>query len=339
MAAQSTRLSRSGVGDTSLDVLIDLFIISRQIEGKSKKTTDWYRANLNRFAEFVASDSPVTARSLSIDDGREFVAHLQGRTTRYGDHAMRPTATGGLSPYTVHAYVRTLKTFGSWLQEEGYASTHPFKRLKPPKLPETMIEILADDEIKRLLASINPKCHLGARMYAIFLLLLDTGIRASELCGLSLDNVHLDEGYVKVRGKGNKERIVPIGMSTKKALMAYMHGYRSEVADEGAKAVFLTVDGTPLQYAGLAQAIRRLGEAGEVKRLHPHLFRHTFAVRYLMNGGDIMTLRLILGHTTLEVTQLYLHLAEAHVQVQHSRFSPVDRLELTRRRRGASGRK
>jgi site-specific recombinase XerD len=92
----------------------------------------------------------------------------------------------------------------------------------------------------------------------------------------------------------------------------------------------LSVHGTPLTYQGFRQVIKRLGKAAGVPRLHPHLFRHTFAVRYLMNGGDIMTLKLILGHTTLEVTQMYLHLAEAHVQVQHNRFSPVDRLGLGR---------
>ena len=175
-------------------------------------------------------------------------------------------------------------------------------------------------------------------MYALFLLLLDTGIRASELCGLTLGNVHFGECYMKVRGKGNKERIVPFGLSTKKALMSYLRGYRQKVAPEGEQAVFLSIDGVPLRYAGLAQAIRRLGETSQVDRLHPHLFRHTFAVRYLMNGGDIMTLRLILGHTTLEVTQMYMHLADSHIQVQHSKFSPVDRLEITQRRRGASKR-
>lgn len=333
MAAKNVETAALGTANTPLDLLIDLFVVSRQIEGKSKKTTEWYRANLNKFAEFATNGHAPTLADLSLEQGRAFVAHLQGRTMRYEGHGSRPAEAGTLSPHTVHAYVRTLRAFGSWLLEEGYASSNIFQRLKPPKLPETMIEILSDDEIKRLLAAINPKCYLGARMYAIFLLLLDTGIRASELCGLTLGNVHFGECYMKVRGKGNKERIVPFGLATKKALLSYLHGYRQAVAEEGEQAVFLGVDGAPLRYAGLAQAVRRLGKSSGVARLHPHLFRHTFAVRYLMNGGDIMTLRLILGHTTLEVTQMYLHLAEAHVQVQHSKFSPVDRLDLGKRRK------
>jgi site-specific recombinase XerD len=88
-----------------------------------------------------------------------------------------------------------------------------------------------------------------------------------------------------------------------------------------------------MSYYGTAQCIKRLGKRAGVPRLHCHLFRHTFSVRYLMNGGDVMTLKLILGHSTLEVTQMYLHLAEAHVRLQHHKFSPVDRLGIRTRRR------
>jgi len=103
---------------------------------------------------------------------------------------------------------------------------------------------------------------------------------------------------------------------------------RPEPIHEGVDQLILTTDGSPLTYSGLAQAVKRFGKRTGVPRLHSHLFRHTFAVRCLMNGGDIMTLRLILGHATLEVTQMYMHLAEAHVKVQHHRFSPVGRLVM-----------
>ena len=92
--------------------------------------------------------------------------------------------------------------------------------------------------------------------------------------------------------------------------------------------VILSVDGTPLTYCALGHMIKRLGKKAGVPRLHAHLFRHTFAVRYLMNGGDVMTLRLILGHATLDVTQMYMHLAESHIKIQHHKFSPVDRLRI-----------
>jgi integrase/recombinase XerC/integrase/recombinase XerD len=319
--------------NTPIVTLIDLFIVSKQIEGRSAKTLTWYRANLERFAGFMTNGHEATLSQLSLDDARAFIAHLQGRTTRYDGHQMRRVQEGGLSPHSVHAYVRTLKVFGNWLCAEGYVRSHPFERLKPPKLPETMIEILSDDEILALIGAVNPNSPLGARMHAIVLLLLDTGIRATELCNLTLDHTNLKDGSIKVRGKGNKERMVPIGGATKKSLMRYIQAFRPEPLHDGVSQVFLSDDATPLTYTGLSQALRRLGKAAGVNRLHAHLFRHTFAVRYLMNGGDIMTLRLILGHTTLEVTQMYMHLAEAHVQIQHHKFSPVDRLGIGKRRR------
>ena len=132
-------------------------------------------------------------------------------------------------------------------------------------------------------------------MHAMVLLLLDTGMRASELCALTLGNTHLNEGYVKALGKGAKERIVPFGTLTRKSLLRYIHSYRPEPASAEVDELFLSTNGTPLSYDGLAQALKRLGKAAGVPRLHAHLFRHTFAVRYLMDGGDLMTLKLILG--------------------------------------------
>ena len=318
--------------DMALSTLIDLFIATKQVEGRSQKTLKWYRVFLVEFDRFLANGEPAGLEALTLSNARAFVAHLQGKSAKYGGASMRPQEKGGLSPRTIHGYVRTLKVFGSWLHEEGFTEAHPFERLKAPKLPQTMIEVFSDEEIGRIFEAIQPRTIQGARMYAMVLLLLDTGMRASELCALTLDNTHLNEGYVKVFGKGAKERIVPFGALTRKSLLRYIHSYRPEPASNEMDQVFLSVNATPLSYDGLAQALKRLGKAADVPRLHAHLFRHTFAVRYLMNGGDLMTLKLILGHTTLDVTQMYLHLAESHVQVQHSRFSPVDRLEAATRR-------
>jgi site-specific recombinase XerD len=265
---------------------------------------------------------------MSLDLARAFVAKLQERTVSWQGHPHHPEVSNSLSPYTVHAYVRVLKVFSGWLYEEGFTPLNTLAKLKRPRLPQPMIEILSDDEQKAIFAVINPNCFLGARLMVITLLLLDTGMRASELCTLTVDNVHLDEGYVKVFGKGSKERIIPISNKTKMALMRYLNAWRPQPASDTTHGVILTDEGRPMSYPGLRQVIKRLGKKAGIPRLHPHLFRHTFAVNYLMNGGDVMTLKLILGHTTLEVTQVYMHLAESHVKIQHSRFSPVEKLDI-----------
>lgn len=317
--------------ETTLTTLIDLFAATKRTEGRSPKTIGWYCDFLHKYARYVGENA--TVRQVTLESARAFIAVLQGQTTRWNGHPVIPPQQGPLSPYTIHGYVRTLKAFSTWLVEEEFTGTDVFAKLKRPKLPQPMIEILSDEEVASLLKEINPQGFFGARMYAIFLVLLDTGIRARELCGLTLDDVYLKQDYLKVRGKGNKERMAPFCAATKKALLRYIESWRPEPVREDVRALCLSADGEPLEYNGLLQCIKRLGRSARVPRLHPHLFRHTFAVKYLMNGGDIMTLKLILGHTTLEVTQMYMHLAEAHVQVQHNKFSPVDRLGIKAGRR------
>lgn len=332
MVSRTEQILRREKMEITLSTLIDLFAATKQIEGNSPRTIVWYVRTLSRFVNSVGTDQPAKLGDIDIHDARAFVASLQEAKVRYADHPLRKPEEGKLAAITVHGYVRAIKTFGAWLREEGYTGSNIFEKLKRPKVPKPVIEILSDQEIDRLFSSINPNSFLGSRLYVIVLLLLDTGIRASELCTLTVENTFVDDGYVKVHGKGGKDRIVPFGTTTRKALIRYIATFRPEPLDPDDSHLILSSSCAELTYYGLFHTIKRLGKKVEVPRLHPHLFRHTFAVRYLMNGGDVMTLKLMLGHTTLDVTQIYMHLAEAHVQIQHHKFSPVDRLGLARRR-------
>lgn len=218
-----------------------------------------------------------------------------------------------------------LKVFATWLFEEGYTRTDIFGRLKRPKVGEPVIEVLSDGEVGRIMECINPNTFIGSRNYAIVLVLLDTGISASELCGLTLEHTDIEGGEIKVLGKGKKERYVPFGAGTKRALVRYINMFRPPSDSE---ELFLSEDGNALTYNGLKLVIQRLAHKSGVERLHLHLFRHSFAVSWLVGGGDLITLQKMLGHTTVSTTQLYLHLASAHVKVQHERYSPVDRLGI-----------
>lgn len=322
--------------EMSLGQAIDLFIMAKETEGRSHETTRWYRNMLGRFAHHMPNGLNQTLHSVGLDDARSFVAELQSRDSRYLEHPFLKPREGGLAPTTIHGHVRTLKVFGSWLASEGIVTSDPFGKLKRPKLPSPVIKILSEDEMRTLVQAINPNTFLGGRQYAMVMLLMDTGIRASELCGLTLANTDLEGNTILVRGKGEKERIVPFANGVKQALVRYLTTWRPEPLDPNEGSFFLTVDGTPMTYDALSTCLKSLGERAGIPRLHAHLLRHTFAVQYLMNGGDVMSLKRILGHATLDVTQTYIHLAEQHVKVQHSRFSPVDRLGLgtNRRRRG-----
>jgi len=329
MSRRTLEILRRERMEMPVSTLIDLFVSTKRMEGKAPKTLTWYHGMLSKYAQHLGPDPKLP--DISLDSARGFITGLQNRTTRFTDHPNRPDEEGGLSAQTVHGYVRALKVFGSWLVEEDFTAISPFTRLKRPKLPQPMIEILSDTEIKTLLDQINPRCFLGSRLMVIVLLLLDTGMRANELCTLKLEHVYMDDSKIKVWGKGSKERIIPFGARTRKAIMRYAQTFRPEPQRDD--CLILSVEGLPLTTNGLFQVIHRLGKRAGVPRLHPHLFRHTFAVKYLMNGGDVMSLRLMLGHTDLSTVQIYMHLAESHIQIQHARFSPVDRLGILPKRK------
>ena len=318
----------------TLPQLIEQFCATKQVEGKTQKTVKWYKESLHRFISYLTNGHETTLSDLTLENARAFVASLQDQEVKWKGHPQQHEKAGKLSAFTVHGYVRALKVFSAWLSDEGYTPQDVLLRLKKPKLPQPLIEVLTDEELNKIMSVVNPNCFLGARLNLIVLLLLDTGIRASELCSLKLADTNLNQGTLKVWGKGNKERIVPFGTVAKKALLRYVTTWRPEPATAQVDTLVLSTDGTELAYWGLMHIIRRLSVTANIERLHAHLFRHTFAVRYLTNGGDVMTLRLILGHTSLQITQQYLHFAEQHIKLSHDRFSPVDRLGIKPRRRG-----
>ena len=143
-----------------------------------------------------------------------------------------------------------------------------------------------------------------------------------------MDDVHMDEGLLKVMGKGKKERIVPMGSNAQRALQRYLFRYRPKPLHLGINNAFLSVLGKPLTENSIKLIFSRLAKKSGVSRLHAHLCRHTFATRFLINGGDVFTLQQILGHSTLEMVSRYVNLAANHVLIQHQRFSPLDRLNM-----------
>jgi site-specific recombinase XerD len=162
-----------------------------------------------------------------------------------------------------------------------------------------------------LLGIIDTKSPTGFRDWTIILTLLDTGIRVSELTELKLENVNLAQRCLKIRGKGNKERIVPIGISVQRAIAKYTNKYRPSPTYPLSGNLFLKRDGMPLTPNRIESIIKRYASKAGIQgvRSSPHTFRHTFATTYLRNGGDVFTLQLILGHETLYMVRNYVNLA------------------------------
>jgi integrase/recombinase XerC/integrase/recombinase XerD len=305
------------MADLEIKKLILHFTQSNMAEGKSPKTNDWYTEMLSSFLRFLIERGikPVLAE-FNITAVRDFIIHEQER---------------GISPYTVQGKVRAMKSFASWLANEGYTTEHLLNNLKLPRVPRNLIEPLSSAEIDQLVKYQNPLTALGCRNNAILTLLLDTGVRISELCGLHFEDAHVEEGYLKVMGKGSKERIVPLGGLARKMLWRYIIHFRPEPVTESDNHLFLTLDGKLLCPNAVKLLLTRWGKTAGVSRLHAHLCRHTFATNFLIhNCGDVFRLQQILGHTTLEMVRRYVHFASAQAIVNGRPSSPLDRMGISR---------
>jgi integrase/recombinase XerD len=260
---------------------------------------------------------------------------LMERNIRYQDHPMHKEKKGKLKTQYIHGLGRAVRSFSTWAYEEGYLDENVMRRLKLPKIPKTLPEPLTEQEIQKVLyASLNGTRE-PLRNFSIMVLFLDTGIRLDELVNLRLSRVDFAIGEMTVLGKGNKERIVPIGLKAKKALVDYITKERPDSANpQDEDVIFLNADGYPVTHDAVEKLFQRVKKKAEVSKLHPHACRHTFSVRYLVNGGDAFSLQKILGHTSLEMTRKYVNLASGDVKEKHRKFSPMDNIGFRAERRG-----
>ncbi len=176
-----------------------------------------------------------------------------------------------VSPNTVNNQVRALRAFFAWLNRKGYTEDHVLKDVKPPKMVKKVIEPLAPEEIARMFSTMNPNTAMGARNTALYSLMLDTGLRLSEVAHLEDPGVHIEERYVKVLGNGSKERIVAFGVACQRSLLHYHHHFRPEPAHPGVDTFFLSMAGYSLAPDAIRALTTRLAKSAGVPRLHAHL--------------------------------------------------------------------
>jgi integrase/recombinase XerD len=315
---------------TNLTELTEGFRLYCMAEGKSPRTIRWYLGKLDIFQKYLVEHGlPTDAGEVTTTHLRGFLVHLKQNVRADQNNPRKPTRDVDLSDKTIQGYARTLKAFFTWLYREDLIPTNPGKLLKIPKAAQVIIETLKEDQIKRLLDVIDKRSANGFRDYCIVLMLLDTGIRLSELANLKINDVDLERSYFKVMGKGARERMVPFGAKVQTALWKYVKKFRPEPCHPNVVNLFLQHDGRPLRSEQVYRRIRELGESARIDgvRCSPHTFRHTFAKTFLVNGGDLFTLQKILGHSSLAVVRLYVELSPEDVQIQHRKHSPVDRIK------------
>jgi len=311
----------------TIDDLITRFEMSNVVDGKSPKTVRWYNDILKLFSRYLKENGQTnTIDGFNIENARKYVLYLRTRN-KFDGHPYTPQQHSLLSPQTIRGHIRGCKAFSSWLCREKYTDENMLQYLKIPKAPVKLIEPLTDQEINTITSSINHDSPTGSRNHAIFVTALDNGLRASELADIAIGQLDLKRGYVKVMGKGSKERIVPIGDFVKMTLWNYLNRIRPEPATADCDKLFLSPSGKPITANTIKLVFSRLAKKSRVKRLFCHLCRHSFSINYLLNGGDIFSLKEILGHTTLEMVNHYLHFTRSQLTAQHHKYSPMDRLQ------------
>ena len=300
---------------------IDGFIMSKQIENLSDTTLAMYRYHLEHFDSFT---NHTELSKIKTEDIKKFLAYLQFeyQPIRWDKKDHSP-----LSSYTLKNVWITLKSFYSWaktdLQIPDIMLTIP-----PPKITKVEVEPFEKGEIKALLSVVDKKSNganhpFALRNRAIILTLLDTGLRASELCNLKIADVEMRSGKVKVElGKGNKNRTVHIEATARKAIWKYLAS--REDGEDPCRPLFIGENKKEIERTNLRKIISRIGIKASVANCYPHRFRHTFAIEYLRNGGDIFTLQTILGHSSLEMVRYYAKIATIDTERVHKRASPVE---------------
>ncbi len=261
------------------------------------------------------------ARRLSVHTLTDYTRTLKKFQLHVGDAPINTITTTQIAAFlaaqpfsekTVLNYHIGLAALWTWCIREGYAEKHIVRLVEKPRPKRIVIQPFTEAEVRAILTGVRRNAE---RDRCVILLLVDTGLRASELCGLERADIDLAAKHLKVLGKGNKERLLPFSSRTASAVFKYL-------ADlEGGRPF-------PFTRTSLAHLIRQIGKRVGVEDAHPHRFRHTFAVTYLRSGGDPYTLQEILGHTTMEMVKLYLALAQIDLDAAHKRASPVENWRL-----------
>lgn len=274
--------------------------------GLASNTLLAYRRDLSKLSLFALSRSKDVL-SLDADD----LAHF-----------MRSLHTQGLAPKSVARTLVAVRGFYKFLIQDGFLKLDPSVNIESPKSWQSLPRFLAPEEVERLLSSPDPSTTIGLRDKAMLEILYATGLRVSELAGLTPSNINFDLGFVTVFGKGGKERAVPLGMKA----IEWTRKLRASRARSGSpkrtQALFVSDSGGPLTRQALWRIIVSLGERAGIGHVTPHLLRHSFATHLLENGADLRSVQMMLGHSDISTTQIYTHITNERLREIYKKLHP-----------------
>lgn len=317
----------------SFDAALDVFLSAQVAAGHSKFSQDDYRKVVGLFLRYMSETHRYGyIQDITEPDMLEWMAYLRSVPNKLG----RLYSSRSIRTYCVDVFA-----FFNWLFEHRYLESNPAEFLDAPKVERPLIRVFTEEELQRLDAACDRAPHgksltiderkaLAARDRAVLWLLLSTGIRLSELCGLRLRDIDWKQGMIYVFGKGAKERKVPFGGVARQHLNTYLVYWRGEPEDAENEYVFLGAFGRPITRFAVKKMFERLNKLAGIndKRVSAHTCRHWFAVNAIKRGMPTAALRDMLGHESWTMMEVYVQLAEQDIKDIYMKFSPVDGLDM-----------
>ncbi|MBQ3300575.1 MAG: site-specific tyrosine recombinase XerD [Eggerthellaceae bacterium] len=290
---------------------IDEYVSYLRIErGASPRTVEAYAADLADYYSFLEEQGKLDIEKI----GRETVVAYESDLLERG-----------YAVSSIDRHISVLKGFHRFCVRDGYAKNNPAATVRLPQPPAKLPDVLSIEQVNALLDSVDVTDALSMRDRAILEVLYGCGLRVSECSGLDVADCVLEEGYLRIFGKGGKERIAPISGCAMRALVDYLEEGRSQLLKSYAKptsAVFLNARGGRLTRQSIHKLVAKAGLVIGVKDLHPHTLRHSFATHMLAGGADLRAIQEILGHSDISTTQIYTHVNRAHIREEYISAHP-----------------
>lgn len=278
--------------------------------GLSQNSITNYEFDINKLIQYLEeNDRSSTPIDISSDVIQPFIYEV----------------SKSLNPRSQSRLISGLRSFFSYLIFEDYRKTNPLDLIESPKIGRKLPDTLSIEDIDRLISAIDLSKPEGERNRAILETLYSCGLRVSELTNLKISDLFFEEGFIKVTGKGNKQRFVPIGLNTQKFINIYKKEIRSHIliVPEFKDTLFLNRRGKQLTRAMIFTIIKQLAvKIGLHKTISPHTFRHSFATHLLENGADLRSIQVMLGHESITTTEIYMHVDRTHLKDVLNKYHP-----------------
>ena len=290
---------------------INNYIRLLRVKNLSKNTIDAYQRDLKKYIHFIQDSCEICKLTkIKPEHIRSYIHYL---------------ADDSLSSRTIARTLSSINRFHTYLCMEEILNENPAVHIKRRKIPQTLPNVLSVEEVEEILDNIDTKSVLGKRDLALLEILYSCGLRVSEACTLRGIDILQNSEIIRVRGKGNKERLVPMGPKAMKKLDQYLQYSRPKLLKQGSEEgeIFLSRNGKPLTRMTIYNILIKYStEAHITKQISPHTFRHSFATHLLEGGADLRAVQEMLGHSNIVTTQIYTHLDKHYLQEVHKSFHP-----------------